>query len=74
MNYVSLMSVLRVLMMYIVILTPSTVSTQRDAAVAGSMVKLISSRYEINTDSSAKDNAENAPQSWIPSFVNRYKH
>lgn len=58
-------------MMYIVILTPYTVSTQRDAAVAGSMVKRISSRYEINTKSSAKDNAENIPQSWIP-FVNRY--
>lgn len=58
-------------MLHIVILPP-TVSVQRDAEVAGSMVKLISSRYEINTQSTAKDTAENILQS--PPFVNRYTH
>ncbi|XP_070695015.1 synaptonemal complex protein 2 [Pempheris klunzingeri] len=43
---------------------------KREAAVAGSMVKLISSRYEIKTQSSAKDNEENIPPSRIP-FVNK---
>ncbi|XP_042347777.1 synaptonemal complex protein 2-like [Plectropomus leopardus] len=43
---------------------------KRDAEVAGSMVKLISSRYESNTKSTAKD-AEIIPQSWIPPLVNR---
>ncbi|XP_070767245.1 synaptonemal complex protein 2 [Enoplosus armatus] len=44
---------------------------KRDAEVAGSMVKLISSRYEINSQSTAKDNAESIPQSWGPPFVSR---
>ncbi|XP_068589399.1 synaptonemal complex protein 2 isoform X3 [Cebidichthys violaceus] len=44
---------------------------KRDAEVAGSLVKLISSHYEINTQSTAKDTAEVIPQSWIPPPVNR---
>ncbi|XP_054465353.1 synaptonemal complex protein 2 [Anoplopoma fimbria] len=44
---------------------------KRDAEVAGSMVKLISSHYEINTQSTAKDTAEIFPKSWIPPLVNR---
>lgn len=55
-------------MMYIMTLTPFTVSTQRDAELAGSMVKLISSRY----DSTAKHSAENIPQVWNPPLINRY--
>ncbi|XP_076597979.1 synaptonemal complex protein 2 [Chaetodon auriga] len=39
---------------------------KRDAEVAGSMVKLISKRYE----STAKDTAENVSQNWTP-FANR---
>ncbi|XP_056279683.1 synaptonemal complex protein 2 [Pseudoliparis swirei] len=38
----------------------------RDAEVAGSLVKRISSHYEINTKSKAKDTAEGIPKSWIP--------
>ncbi|XP_049921300.1 synaptonemal complex protein 2-like [Epinephelus moara] len=44
---------------------------KRDAEVAGSMVKLISSRYDSNTKSTAKDTADTIPQSWIPPLVNR---
>ncbi|XP_053173914.1 synaptonemal complex protein 2 [Scomber japonicus] len=44
---------------------------KRDAEVAGSMVKLISSRYEINTKSTAKPTVENISQCWIPPLVNR---
>ncbi|XP_071331947.1 synaptonemal complex protein 2 isoform X2 [Trachinotus anak] len=40
---------------------------KRDAEVAESMVKLISSHYEINTQSMA----ENICQSWIPPLINR---
>lgn len=47
---------------------PSNIFTQRDAELAGNMVKLISSRY------TAKETAENDPQSGNPSFVNRYIH
>lgn len=57
---------------YNVILTPSVVTTQRDAEVAESMVKLISSHYEINTQTAAKNTVENIHQSWIPPLVNRY--
>ncbi|XP_034393537.1 synaptonemal complex protein 2 [Cyclopterus lumpus] len=49
---------------------PSNKET-RDAEVAGSLVKLISSHYEINTQSKAKDTAESIPKSWIPPLVNR---
>ncbi|XP_044207947.1 synaptonemal complex protein 2 isoform X3 [Thunnus albacares] len=44
---------------------------KRDAEAADSMVKLISSRYEINTQSTSKPTAENIPQCWIPPLVNR---
>ncbi|XP_047465945.1 synaptonemal complex protein 2 isoform X2 [Mugil cephalus] len=37
-----------------------------DAEVAGNMVKLISSRYKVNTQSTVKGTAENINQSWIP--------
>ncbi|XP_034732402.1 synaptonemal complex protein 2 isoform X2 [Etheostoma cragini] len=40
---------------------------KKDAEVAGSMVKLISSRYENNTQSTAKG----IPKSWIPPLFNR---
>ncbi|CAK6951244.1 synaptonemal complex protein 2 [Scomber scombrus] len=43
----------------------------RDAEVAGSMVKLISSRYEINMKSIAKPTVENISQCWIPPLVSR---
>lgn len=36
------------------------------------MVKLISSRYEINSQSTAKNTAEMICQSWIPPIINRY--
>ncbi|KAM6981964.1 synaptonemal complex protein 2 [Tautogolabrus adspersus] len=39
---------------------------KRDAAVAGSMVKLISSHYETKTQSTTKDPAKNIAQSSIP--------
>ncbi|XP_029132895.2 synaptonemal complex protein 2, partial [Labrus bergylta] len=39
---------------------------KRDAAVAGSMVKVISSHYETKTQSTAKDLAENIAQGSIP--------
>lgn len=71
---VSLMSILRLLMLGVVIIKPSTVSTQRDAEVAGSMVKLISSRYEINSQSTAKYTAGKIPPSWSPPIVNRFTH
>ncbi|XP_035513508.1 synaptonemal complex protein 2-like [Morone saxatilis] len=48
-----------------------SVKEKRDAEVAGSMVKLISSRYEINSQSTAKATAENIPQTWSTHFVNR---
>ncbi|KAF0036416.1 hypothetical protein F2P81_011728 [Scophthalmus maximus] len=44
---------------------------KRDAKVAESMVKLISSRYEINSQSTAKNTAEMICQSWIPPIINR---
>ncbi|TNN87725.1 Synaptonemal complex protein 2 [Liparis tanakae] len=44
---------------------------KRDAEVAGSLVKRISSHYEINTKSKAKDTAEGIPKSWIPPLVKR---
>ncbi|XP_035863717.1 synaptonemal complex protein 2 isoform X3 [Sander lucioperca] len=44
---------------------------KKDAEVAGSMVELISSRYKINTQSTAKDTAEGFPKSWIPPLFNR---
>ncbi|XP_040010003.1 synaptonemal complex protein 2-like [Xiphias gladius] len=44
---------------------------KRDAEVAESMVKLISSHYEINTQTAAKNTVENIHQSWIPPLVNR---
>ncbi|XP_038579496.1 synaptonemal complex protein 2 isoform X5 [Micropterus salmoides] len=44
---------------------------KRDAEVAGSMVKLISSRYEINSQSTAKYTAGKIPPSWSPPIVNR---
>ncbi|XP_053281245.1 synaptonemal complex protein 2 [Pleuronectes platessa] len=44
---------------------------KRDAKVAKSMVKLISSHYETNTQSTAKNKTENIPESRIPPLVNR---
>ncbi|XP_034446239.1 synaptonemal complex protein 2 isoform X5 [Hippoglossus hippoglossus] len=44
---------------------------KRDAKVAKSMVKLISSHYETNTQSTAKNKAENIHESRIPPLVNR---
>ncbi|XP_063745820.1 synaptonemal complex protein 2 [Eleginops maclovinus] len=44
---------------------------KRDAEVTGSMVKLISSRYEITTKPSGKETAGMIPKSWIPPLVNR---
>ncbi|XP_075950789.1 synaptonemal complex protein 2 [Anarhichas minor] len=44
---------------------------KRDAEVAGSLVKLISSHYDVNTRSTAKVTAKVIPQSWIPPLVNR---
>ncbi|XP_060930612.1 synaptonemal complex protein 2 [Limanda limanda] len=44
---------------------------KRDAKVAKSMVKLISSHYETNTQSTAKNKAENIQESQIPPLVNR---
>lgn len=44
---------------------------KRDAEVTGSMVKLISSRYEVKTQSTSKVTAENNPQSWSRPLVNR---
>ncbi|KAK9515487.1 hypothetical protein VZT92_026131 [Zoarces viviparus] len=44
---------------------------KKDAEVAGSLVKLISSHYDVNTRSTAKDTAKVIPQSWIPPLVNR---
>ncbi|XP_030279267.1 synaptonemal complex protein 2 isoform X4 [Sparus aurata] len=47
--------------------TNKTLSNEkRDAELAGSMVKLISSRY----DSTAKHSAENIPQVWNPPLIN----
>ncbi|KAI3356815.1 hypothetical protein L3Q82_003476 [Scortum barcoo] len=48
-----------------------TSKEKRDAEVAGSMVKLISSRYQTNTQSKTKDTAGNNLQSCSPPFVNR---
>ncbi|XP_029292237.1 synaptonemal complex protein 2 isoform X3 [Cottoperca gobio] len=44
---------------------------KRDAEVTGSMVKLISSRYELTAQSSTKDTAEMIQNSRVPSLVNR---
>ncbi|XP_069382156.1 synaptonemal complex protein 2 [Paralichthys olivaceus] len=44
---------------------------KRDAKVAQSMVKIISSHYETNTQSTAKHKAENIHGSLIPPLVNR---
>ncbi|XP_037627907.1 synaptonemal complex protein 2 isoform X6 [Sebastes umbrosus] len=44
---------------------------KRDSEVAGSMVKLISSHYEINTKSTAKDTAGIIPKNWIHPLVDR---
>ncbi|XP_037540184.1 synaptonemal complex protein 2 [Nematolebias whitei] len=44
---------------------------KRDAKVTSSMVKLISSHYEIQTRSAATDSSENTVQNWIPPLVNR---
>ncbi|XP_033942241.1 synaptonemal complex protein 2 isoform X2 [Pseudochaenichthys georgianus] len=44
---------------------------KRDAEVTGSMVKLISSRYEMTPKSSVKETAATIPKSWIPPLVNR---
>lgn len=46
----------------------SNIFTQRDAVLAGSMVKLISSRYE----SLGKETAEKKTQNGNPSFIHRY--
>ncbi|XP_068454092.1 synaptonemal complex protein 2 isoform X2 [Clinocottus analis] len=48
-----------------------SIKETRDAEVAGSMVKLISSHYDINTQSKEKDTAKSIPKSWIPPLVNR---
>ncbi|KAJ4934026.1 hypothetical protein JOQ06_006833, partial [Pogonophryne albipinna] len=44
---------------------------KRDAELTGSMVKLISSRYEMTPKSSVKETAATIPKSWIPPLVNR---
>uniref|UniRef100_A0A4W6C0X2 Synaptonemal complex protein 2 n=1 Tax=Lates calcarifer TaxID=8187 RepID=A0A4W6C0X2_LATCA len=44
---------------------------KRDAEVAGSMVKLISSHYESKSQYTAKNTAEKISSSWIPPLVNR---
>ncbi|XP_034029114.1 synaptonemal complex protein 2 [Thalassophryne amazonica] len=44
---------------------------KRDAEVAGSMVKLISSHYNIKTKSAAKVTGDSVPHCWIPPLVNR---
>ncbi|KAL6119851.1 sycp2l [Pungitius sinensis] len=44
---------------------------KREAKVAGSLVKLISSHYEVSTQSTAKNTAGKIPKSWIPPLVNR---
>ncbi|XP_037336951.2 synaptonemal complex protein 2 [Pungitius pungitius] len=44
---------------------------KREAKVAGGLVKLISSHYEVSTQSTAKNTAGKIPKSWIPSLVNR---
>ncbi|XP_059189388.1 synaptonemal complex protein 2 isoform X2 [Centropristis striata] len=44
---------------------------KRDTEVAGSMVKLISSRYEMNTQPTVKHTAKMIPKSCIPPLVNR---
>ncbi|KAI9530932.1 hypothetical protein NQZ68_000423 [Dissostichus eleginoides] len=43
---------------------------KRDAEVTGSMVKLISSRYEMTPESSVKETAATIPKSWILPVVN----
>ncbi|XP_051805719.1 synaptonemal complex protein 2 [Acanthochromis polyacanthus] len=49
----------------------SSSKDKRDAEVAGSMVKLISSRYERKTRSTGKDTAETVRQSWSRPLVSR---
>ncbi|XP_026222650.1 synaptonemal complex protein 2 isoform X2 [Anabas testudineus] len=44
---------------------------KKAAEVAGSMVKLISSHYKMNTRSTAKNTEKGVSQNWIPSLVNR---
>ncbi|XP_024862049.1 synaptonemal complex protein 2 isoform X1 [Kryptolebias marmoratus] len=44
---------------------------KRDAKVTASMMKRISSHYEVNTRSAAKGSIENTAQNWIPPLVNR---
>ncbi|XP_040915914.1 synaptonemal complex protein 2-like [Toxotes jaculatrix] len=48
-----------------------SIKEKRDAEVAGSMVKHISSHYELDTQSTGKNTAEKIRQSWIPPLVNR---
>ncbi|KAM8864625.1 uncharacterized protein sycp2 [Spinachia spinachia] len=45
---------------------------KRESEVAGGLVKLISSHYEVSSQSTAKDAAAMIPKSWIPPLVNRY--
>ncbi|CAG6021345.1 unnamed protein product [Menidia menidia] len=44
---------------------------KRDKEVAGSMLELISSRYETKTKSTGKQTTEKITQNWIPPLVNR---
>lgn len=53
---------------------PSNFCSQRDSEAAGSMVKLISSRYKDNGQSKEKHTSEKLTQNWFPSLVNRYEH
>ncbi|KAK5602052.1 hypothetical protein CRENBAI_017232 [Crenichthys baileyi] len=44
---------------------------KRDSEVTASMMKLISSRYKIKTQTTRKNNAEKITQNWIPPLINR---
>ncbi|XP_029993957.1 synaptonemal complex protein 2 [Sphaeramia orbicularis] len=44
---------------------------KRDAQVAGSMVRVISSHYEVNAQCTTQVNADKIPQSWICPVINR---
>ncbi|XP_075331608.1 uncharacterized protein sycp2 [Odontesthes bonariensis] len=44
---------------------------KRDTEVAGSMVKLISGRYEMKSKSSGKETVENIAHNWLPPIINK---
>ncbi|XP_047228681.1 synaptonemal complex protein 2 isoform X4 [Girardinichthys multiradiatus] len=44
---------------------------KRNSEVTASMMKLISSRYKMKTQTTRKNNAEKITQNWIPPLINR---